>query len=236
MEMSVQKILEYQKIDFNIYKKEKDFAQSSEIKRMATRKEEIKNKRDLLDTLASELDKSYALLNVLEEKLAEQDALNVDFETDFSEFTELKDFDKYEKNFAKYEEEVRNLVKDIQKTISKIAEISDNNKKINDQITKLVIDFNQAKNQAEEKRKMLFREAIPFAKKLKEIEPDIEEKYLVKYKELRAKKKMPAFVPYVDGNCMGCGIGIEVEVGKNMNNLYDCAECPHCGRIVYKMN
>lgn len=234
--MSVQKILEYQKIDMNVYKIEKDFAQSEQAKRVMSRKSEIKNKRDMLDTLASELEKSYALLNSLEQKLLYEDAQGKEFETDFSDFSDLKDFDKYEKNFTKYEEEVRNLIKDIQKTISKIAEISDNNQKINNQITKLVADFNLSKVELEKKRKELAVSAIPFAKKLKEIEPEVDEKYLTKYKELRAKKKMPAFVPYIDGNCMGCGIGIEVEVGKYMNNPFDCAECPHCGRIVYKMN
>lgn len=234
--MSVEKILEYQKIDFNIYKKEKDFAQSTEMKRMLLCKEEVKNKRDSLDALVSELDKCYALLDNLERRLNEEDVNRTSFETDFSDYTDIKEFDKYEKNFSKYEETVSAIIKDIQKTIKRIGEINESNKKINDQISRLVVEFNNAKMQTEEKRKILLGEAIPFAKKLKELESSIDENLLSKYKELRKKKKMPAFVPYSDGNCMGCGIGIEVEVGKSMVNPYDCAECPHCGRIVYKLN
>lgn len=235
MEMSVEKILEYQKIDFNIYKKEKDFAQSNEMKRMLMCKEEVKNKRDSLDALVSELDKCYSLLESLEKRLDEEDANRSSYEDDFTAYTDIKDFDKYEKTFSKYEENVSNIIKEIQKTVKRIAEINDTNKKVNEQISKLVVEFNNAKASTEEKRMTLLKEAVPYAKELKKLEPEIEEKYLNKYKELRAKKKMPAFVPYSEGNCMGCGIGIEVEVGKLMVNPYDCAECPHCGRIVYKM-
>ena len=233
--MSVQKILEYQQIDLNIYKKEKDFAQSNEMKRMVLCKEEVKNKREMLDSLVKELNKCYTLLSTLEKKLDEEDSNRSSFETDFSDYTDIKDFERYEKSLTKYEENISAIVKDIQKNVKRISEINESNKKINEQISKLVVDFNNAKALTEEKRKALFLEAVPFAKKLKELEPEIEEKYLKKYKELRAKKKMPAFVPYNEGSCMGCGIGIEVEVGKQMINQFDCAECPHCGRIVYKI-
>ena len=46
---------------------------------------------------------------------------------------------------------------------------------------------------------------------------------------------MPAFVMYSDGNCLGCGMDISVEVDKLITKIGDCAECPNCGRIVYKI-
>ena len=156
-------------------------------------------------------------------------------ETDFSEFKDLKDYDKYEKDLVKYEENLGNISKEVNRIIKRIAEINDSNKKINDQITKLVNEFNNAKIATEEKRKELLREAVPFAKQLKALEPELNEKLYNKYKELRAKKKMPAIVPYSDGNCLGCGIEIAVEVDKLMINQFDIAECPHCGRIIYKL-
>lgn len=233
--MSVQKILEYQKIDLNIYKKEKAFAQSAEMKHMVTCKEEIKNKKKTLEDLVAELDKSYALLGALESKIAEFDPEKADLVTDFADYNDIKEFDRYEKDLAKYEENVSNFGKEVTKIIKRIAEIGELNKKINDQIARLVVEFQKAKVATEEKRKEIIREAYPFAKHLKEIEPEIAPEVLAKYKEIRAKK-MPVYVPYSDGSCLGCGMGIKLEVDKLLVNPFDSAECPHCGRIVYKLS
>lgn len=233
--MTAQKLLDYQKIDLNIYKIEKSYQQSEEMKRLVACREEIKNKRDLLNTLASELDKCYANLTALEKKLNEVEEESNKLDMDFADFSDIKDFDKYEKDLAKVEETVANLNKDILKTVRRISEINDANAKAYEILTKLISQFEIIKQNAERKRQESLRGAIPFAKQLREMEQSIDPDLLNKYKEIR-KKKMPVLVPYSDESCLGCGINIKLEVEHALQNQFDVAECPHCGRLVYKMN
>ena len=130
---------------------------------------------------------------------------------------------------------VTNLNKDILKTVRRISEINDANAKTCEILTKLVSQFEIIKQNAERKRQESLRGAIPFAKQLRDLEPSIDPDLLIKYKEIR-KKKMPVLVPYSDESCLGCGINIKLEVEHHLQNAFDVTECPHCGRLVYKMN
>ena len=232
--MSVQKIIEYQKIDFNIYKIEKNFTQSAEKKRLGQLRDEVKNKMDSLDELMRELEKCYTLLNGLNAKLSAAEELKPETDVDFTKYEDLKEFEKFDKEIAKYEEAVTNVTKEISKIIKRISEIGDINTRVNEQITRLAEEFNTTKNVVEEKKKMLLRDMLPYAKQLKAMEPEIDADILEKYKEIR-KKKMPVFVPFSDGSCLGCGINIALEVEKYLVNPFDYTECPHCGRLVYRM-
>lgn len=233
--MSVQKMLEYQKIDLNIYKKEKALAQSDEMKLMVKCKATVKSKKESLSDLLSELDKCYAILASLDGKFSDYTPEKASLDSNLGDFTDIKQFDHYEANLKKYEDNVANFGKEIAKVLKRISDIAEANKTINDQINRLILEFNRAKAATEEKRKELLKEAVPFAKQLKELEVDIEPELLAQYKEIR-QKKMPVYVPYSDGSCLGCGMGISVEVDKLLIKPFDSTECPHCGRIVYKLS
>lgn len=233
--MSAKNLLDYQKIDLNIYKIEKAYQQSDEMKRLVVCRDEIKNKRDALTGFAPELEKCYAALNTLEKKLQEAEDDSAKLDTNFADYSDIKDFDKYEKDLSKIEENVANLNKEIIKTVRKIAEINDMYSKTYDLLTKLIAQYDVIKQDAERKRQESLRGAIPFAKQLRDLEPTIDPNLLAKYKEIR-KKKMPVLVPYSAESCLGCGINIRLEVEHNLQNQFDVTECPHCGRLVYKMN
>lgn len=232
--MSVTQILEYQKIDMHIYKKENELSKSEEMKRLNMLKNDVKVKNDALNGLVKDLEICYKQLSVQKSKLNEAQEYGKTFDIDFDEFTEIKEFDKFEKDLLKYEETINSIVKEINRLIKKISDINAENNKLNDLIDKRIIEFNKAKEACKAKQSDLLKEAFPYAKQLKALEPDIDPKLLTKYKELRTKRKMPAFVMYMDGNCLGCGMEISVEVDKILKNAGDCTECPHCGRIVYK--
>ena len=233
--MPVNKILEYQRIDMNIYKKEKELAQSDEMKRLKLYKEDIKVKNDTLNKLLKELSFCYKQLEELENKFNETEKICASFDIDFDKFSDLKEFDKFESEMVKYEENLITINRTVNKIVKRINEIDNENKKLNDLIDKRIREFNKTKEAATIKQKELLKEAVPYAKQLKALEGEINKKYLKKYRELRDKKKMPAFVMYSDGNCLGCGMDISVEVDKLITKIGDCAECPNCGRIVYKI-
>jgi len=93
-----------------------------------------------------------------------------------------------------------------------------------------------AKNALDMKRNQLLGSAKPITEKLRVMGESIDPKLFEKYRALRASKKMPACVPIQDGNCLGCGMNIQIEVEKKLTKEGDWAECPNCGRIVYKRN
>ena len=233
--MSVEKILEYQKIDMKLYKLERDYYKSDVVAAAAQYKQDAQNKNLQLNNLMAELQNCYQQVIVINTRYEEAEALrNELLSVDVNTFEDAKDFDQYEKNLAKIEENISDIAKEMAKLTRRIAEIGAENKSLNELIDKYITAYKRATQLSEKAKNEVLEKGKPYAMQKKALEPDIEEKYLAKYKVLRSKKIMPAFVPYQDGHCLGCGVDIKIEVDKFMNKKYDCVECPHCGRMVYK--
>ncbi len=233
--MSVAKILEYQKIDMKLYKLERDYYKLDVVRAVAQYKQDAQSKSLMLNNFMAELKNCYQQIAVINDKYEEYEALRKELlDVDITVFEDVKDFDKYEKNLAKIEDNLSEIAKETAKLTKRIGEIGVENKTLNELIDKYQVAYSKAKQLSQDKLEEVKRAGMPYVVEKKKREPDIEEKYLTKYKELRAKKIMPAFVPYQEGNCLGCGVEIRIEVDKFMNNKYDCVECPHCGRMVYK--
>ena len=67
---------------------------------------------------------------------------------------------------------------------------------------------------------------------IKSLEKDLDQNFLGKYKQRRADKIYPVFVPAVEKSCGGCRMELpsaSLERLKNKGFL----ECEHCGRIIY---
>lgn len=233
--MSVAKILEYQKIDMKLYKLERDYYKSDVVRAVAQYKQDAQNKNLMLNNLMAELKNCYQQISAINDKYEEAEALrNELLNVDFNTFDDAKDFEKYEKNLAKVEENLSEIAKEMAKLTKRINEISVENKNLNELVDKYLIAYKRASDLSDKAKSKVLEDGKPYAVQKKALEPDIEEKYLAKYKVLRSKKIMPAFVPYQDGNCLGCGVEIRIEVDRFLNNKYDCVECPHCGRMVFK--
>ena len=99
--MSVNQILEYQKIDMHIYKKENELSKSEEMKRLNMLKNDVKVKNDALNGLVKDLEICYKQLSVQKTKLNEAQEYGKTFDIDFDEFTEIKEFDKFEKELGR---------------------------------------------------------------------------------------------------------------------------------------
>lgn len=234
--MAISDIIEYQKLDLTLYNLEREYANSAEIKRVYQYQKLYKDRLETLVKLNSELEELYNQLARLDTKFeeiyAEKDAF---FAVTFADFEEISEFEEYEKKLAKYEENLINVNKDASRIIKKIAEINADNKKINEQMDKLNAEHGLASKVLASKKLEMQEKAQPIVDKLNERAKSIDEKILNAYKELRKVKKMPAFVPYKEGNCCGCGMDISIEVDKKISKIGEYTECPNCGRIVYKM-
>ena len=231
--MDLKKILEYQKIDMDLYRLEKEYSQSKEIELKNKVIKLFEKKKEVLNNLSADLDDLLLQVSKTETKLDELTG-RVSAEIEPDKATDENSIIAIEKNFARYEEEVIALNKEIDKLLKRINDLNVDNRKTNEEMISLNNDYKALNVALEKKKNDMLVKARPIVIKLKEILPSVEGPEFDKYKEIRKAKKMPAFVAYQNGNCGACGMDIAIEVDKKLVNIGDIAECPHCGRMVYK--
>ncbi|MGN1043032.1 MAG: zinc ribbon domain-containing protein [Christensenellales bacterium] len=231
--MELTKILEYQKIDMGVYRQEREFNQSKERELLFRCKKTFEEKKVALANLAKELDNTLLVINKLTEKLGELSAdewENFDVDSLSSEEELLK----AEKRFNEFESKITEINKELSKAIKREEEIAAENKRINDAMESLNTDYMHISAILEKKKAEMVEKIKPALIQLKSIAPQLDKSLYEKYIELRKGKKMPAIVVYNEGCCGACGMDISIEVNKKLVEKGDIAECPHCGRIVYK--
>lgn len=233
--MSLQKMLEYQKTDIAFYRREKELKESDERKRAMLCKNKFIECNSILKDISQQLSGYYKSLQKLEAKFAEVEELKKDLNDNIDAFETDEDFNAYEEKVAEYEKALAELNKELNKITKSISDASAQNRSVNDKMDALNREY-LLSTQAYTKKKTIFEEQTKdIREKLENLSKDIEPAYLKRYMELRQNRKMPAFVPYMDKNCGACGMDISIEVDKKLQKSGDIAECPHCGRIVYKL-
>lgn len=233
--MELKNILDYQKEDMKLYKLELEFGRSEEIKKILGYKKLFDEKKASLLQLNKELDGAYAQIGAMIGKLDEAAADCDERKFDMDKIEDEQKLAELENEFIKIEEQINALSREIGKINKKINDISIDNKRINEEMRALNSESKVVNATLEKKKAEMLTKAKPIVANLKNLSRDIDEGAFAKYKELRKAKKMPAFVAYQNGSCCGCGMDISIEVGKKMTKVGDATECPHCGRIVYKM-
>ena len=232
--MSLQKMLEYQKTDLVYYRQEKELRESEERKRAILCKNKFIECNNSLQELSKALAGYFASMQKISAKLTETEEMKENLSAE-TEFKTEDDFAQYENQLQEYEKIVNELSKEFTKVTKSIADAAAQNRAINDKMDALNREYMNC-TQAFNKKKAEFEAKTQgIRKSLDNIAKEIEPNYLKQYQELRKNKKMPAFVPYMDKNCSACGMDISIEVDKKLQDPGNIAECPHCGRIVYKM-
>ena len=233
--MELEKILQYQKIDMKVYKIEKEYLQMKEIENMkrivktyAAKNNDLKqleaNLKDALATLESVSAKIDAIVS---EKLQKIDMDNLSDEQALNDAYKL---------ISQYDEEVNALTKEADKAIKAINDINYDNKKINEEMNALNKEYAVNESGKKKKEGEMAVELAPLTQELKKmVQEAFDKPTFEKYSALRKARRMPAFVPYLDGNCGACGMDVKIEVDKKLLAPGDIAECPHCGRIIFKM-
>lgn len=231
--MSLQKMLEYQKTDLIYYRQEKELRESEERKRAVLCKNKFIECNNSLQELSKSLTGYFAAMQKLSAKLTETEEMKEQLSAE-TEFKTEEDFVQYENQLQEYEKIVNELSKEFTKVTKSIADAAAQNRAINDKMDALNREYMNC-TQAFNKKKAEFEaKTQDIRKTLDNLAKEIEPNYLKQYQELRKNRKMPAFVPYMDKNCSACGMDISIEVDKKLSDPGNIAECPHCGRIVYK--
>ncbi len=230
--MELEKILEYQKIDMRVFKVEKEYNTKKEKELSAQYKKSIEEKKNLLISLAKELDATLSAIEKISEKL---DALQTS-EWDSFDFSSLDTEEKIaeaETKFDEYEKTVANLNKELTKALKKEEEIAYQNRILNEKLATAWEEYKKVNAYIEKKKNDMIALIKSDVIALKKLIPDLDKDLYEKYIERRKAKKMPPFVIYNEGNCGGCGMDVRIELQSKLVNNGDIAECPSCGRIIF---
>ncbi|MDD7457681.1 MAG: hypothetical protein PUK83_04565 [Clostridia bacterium] len=233
--MIVQTLLEYQKIDIEINKLERELLESEESQKYAKLKMlKRKLQEDLVkvDKASGEiLKKSKELddkvLKLSEELKEYEDITDMQDETEADYYINkitalMQEIESVNREIDKLNKEKDNLLKDAEKTVG--------------MYNKCAGEITIAKANFEEKKAGYAPKVKPLQEKMKELEKDIDESIIEKYRNLRnSKTKFPLVVALNKENvCQGCFVeatGADVKIRETGLLV---VECPSCGRLVYK--
>lgn len=232
--MELEKILKYQQIDLKVYKIEKDYLQMKEIENMKRIVKTYPAKNNELKQLEVSLSQALAELSSLSEKI---DAIVSEklMKINMDDLLDDRSFSEMYKLISQYDEEVTALNKAVDKILKTISDINYDNKRINEEMIALNKEYAINESAKKKKEAEMVETLRPLSAELKAMKADaFDEETFEKYSALRKARRMPAFVPYMNGNCGACGMDIKIEVDRKLVQAGDIAECPHCGRILYK--
>lgn len=229
---SLDGLVEFQEKDRELYKYEQEYSNSAAVKNYKILEKNVRDLRVLNLNLAREAE---GVLSQIKDRCAEinkEIASNDNIPKSYASFSDLEDLqteetilqqivaklDKYEKDVAYRKRRLDEIINDARS----------NEQRINDLIKKARIVAEQKK----EAKATLLKEAGPLKKSLDEEAKSLDAEAYAKYTAIRQAKGLPVVVAMSGDSCGACGMDIRIE----MQDLHhgEGAECPNCGRIVYR--
>ena len=231
--MNIEKLLEYQKLDSQLFKVEKQIKES-------------KNKENadkLMETMKQAQSKSVKLEEKAEGLLGEIDKVKKQYEV---QEAKMKEFLNKDLSTLKKEElEKLSILKDklgqnltiLEKNLSLLAETVNG---VLAEFNKTIKLFNtskegylDSKNKYESELKTLDKEKEDLEKQLKTLEKNVDADLMSMYKKRRDENIFPVVVGLNGNSCGGCHVELSVAVISKLNSD-GMLSCEHCRRIIYK--
>ncbi len=230
--MDIQQILAYQKQDFEILKLERQLDESEDKKiyhAMINVVKDAQNKSNNLEKEAGQLIKQYSDLKKA-------------YDDNIKKCGEL--VNKKTSDISK--EELEKLVSTTKGMIDNIDILEKKMLAFAEQVNSCLGEFDAARKRYNDARKKytLHKQAFEalsnklkpqidsLKQEIKKVEENMDPTFLSKYKQRRADKVFPIFVPVVDKACGGCRMELpSANLDKLKRNGF--LECEHCRRIIY---
>ena len=230
--MKFDSMLEYQKIDSELVKIERELNNSTEKEKASALNAKIKTAGDNMAKFQSEADE----LNLNAEKLAanvgKYESEVKEIADSISDVQDEQEIEYYEKVLAGLSEDVNKLLRELQRVSARIDQVKDNSDNLTRQAVQLNEQYKVALQSYQGLKLKLQNEGRPVMEKLKAVEKNIDPKFILMYKRCMAARKLPAFVEYAgDGSCY-CGMNLPNDCIGKLKEDGDFVECPNCGRIV----
>ena len=228
----LKEILQYQKMDANLVKIEREL-ENSDAKRVVNQMvEQVKNAQNKLVSI----ERSASQL------IADYEKIKQEFEQESKRLDDIKQRDFHELNEAELRESSSDISKQIANMLSLNKEITGLSKKI----VRTLNDFETTKQSGVLAKKKYNESMTRYNKfagdktqKIQEIkdelarlEKQIDPKLLERYKVMREDHKFPIFVPLVNNACGVCAMQLpnaRLDLLKEKRVL----ECENCHRMIY---
>lgn len=231
--MDLNKILEYQKIDSELFQIERQL-RNNENKKMASKMhenmKEAQNRSFKLEekagTLINEINKVKTQFKTQQDKLEEFTSKDIDkmSKEDIEKLSILKD--KLAQNLSILDRNLSSLAENVNAVLSEFNKTIKIFNSCKEQYSKSKIAYDNDVKSVEAKSQEL-------TKKLKEYEKAIDTKIMEAYLKRRKENIFPVVVPINNNSCGGCHIELPYA---NISKLEEdgILTCEHCHRLIYK--
>ena len=231
--MDLNKILEYQKIDSELFQIERQL-RNNENKKMASKMhenmKEAQNRSFKLEekagTLINEINKVKTQFKTQQDKLEEFTSKDIDkmSKEDIEKLSILKD--KLAQNLSILDRNLSSLAENVNAVLSEFNKTIKIFNSCKEQYSKSKIAYDNDVKSVEAKSQEL-------TKKLKEYEKAIDTKIMEAYQKRRKENIFPVVVPINNNSCGGCHIELPYA---NISKLEEdgILTCEHCHRLIYK--
>lgn len=231
--MKVEKILEYQNLDREMFNIEKQLKENENKKKASELWENMKGAQarsykleEKASSILTELEKVKKQYQVQEDKMKEFLAKSPDSlsKEEVNKISQLKDrlsqnIQILEKNLASLAESMNAVLSEFNKAIKLINSSKE--------------DYSKYKQAYDEDLKKVDKEKAKVAEKLNSIAKDIDSKIMEAYTKRRKENVFPVVVPLKGNSCGGCHVELPFA---NITKLNEegILSCEHCRRIIYK--
>lgn len=231
--MDLSNILEYQKLDSQLVKIERQIKDNTNKKNANKMRENMREAQsrslkleEKAGSILSEIEKIKKQFKIQQEKMEEFASKDLEKMTteELNKLSVLKDklaqnLSILERNLSSLAETVNAVLSDFNKTIKTF-----NNSK--EQYNKSKTDYENDIKSVEDSKKEI-------EDKLKSLSKGIDNKIMDAYQKRRKENIFPVVVPLVNNSCGGCHIELPYA---NISKLEDegILTCEHCHRLIYK--
>lgn len=230
--MNFNAILNYQKIDVELVKIEKELRRSKEKEAVAELMDKINSAGECVNKLNLDADELQINADKLAASIDKYENETGEVAAHIGEIADLQEVEYYEKTLAGLSEDINRLIRELQRVGSRMDSVKENSDNIMRQALSTKEQYNAALEKYQSFKHDLQVKAWPIAEQLKNMEKEIPDNFMATYKRLRSNRKLPAFVEYKgDGSCY-CGMNLPNNCLGKLKEAGDYVECPNCGRIL----
>ena len=225
-----QALLDYNKIDEEIFKAEKEFFGSPKMKLAQNMKAE-REKSDL--DLESVVKRAQAINKDIEKLEAEITSIAVE-KPHITGSPDLGALDGIEKPYIQLAERLEKSATTIKRMVDELNGLQKSAEDIDKKINQLNTNIVAMDTECRGIRNALIVKFDASRKQLEALRPKIAPNVMEVY--LRTRKtaqRLPLIGKYLAPNCLACGMDIGADVGRQLKEPDDITVCPNCGRLIY---
>lgn len=231
--MKIEKILEYQNLDREMFGKEKELKEN----------ENKKKANSLYDDMKTAQERSYKLENKAGQILAEIEKVKKQYQIQEDKMNEFlsKNLESISKDeIAKLSQLKDKLSQNIQILEKNLASLAESMNGVLSEFNKAIKTINSSKEEYAMHKKAYDEDVVQVEKekekiavKLKALSADIDPKIMEEYTKRRKENVFPVVVPLRGNSCGGCHVELPFA---NLTKLNEegMLSCEHCRRLIYK--